>query len=76
MRSPASRVLVLSVSAQEEDVTEAVLSGACGYVLKEAPVEEVVAGIRAAADGQSLISPRIATRAVAAGTRGGRRRGD
>ncbi len=60
-RSPASRVLVLSVSAQAEDVTEAVLSGACGYVLKEAPVEEVVAGIRAAADGQSLISPRIAS---------------
>ena len=61
VRSPASHVLVLSVSAQAEDVTEAVLSGACGYVLKEAPVEEVVAGIRAAADGQSLISPRIAS---------------
>jgi DNA-binding NarL/FixJ family response regulator len=60
-RSPASRVLVLSVSAQAEDVTEAVLSGASGYVLKEGPVEEVVAGIRAAAAGQSLISPRIAS---------------
>jgi DNA-binding NarL/FixJ family response regulator len=60
-RSPATRVLILSVSAQDDDVTEAVLAGACGYVLKDGPIEEVVAGIRAAAAGHSLISPRIAT---------------
>src|SRR5918998_3753545 len=60
-RMPASRVLVVSVSAQEEDVTEAILAGASGYVLKDGPVEEVVAGIRAAAAGESLLSPRIAT---------------
>jgi DNA-binding NarL/FixJ family response regulator len=60
-QSPATRVLVVSVSAQEGDVTDAILAGASGYILKEAPVEEVVAGIRAAAAGQSLISPRIAT---------------
>jgi DNA-binding NarL/FixJ family response regulator len=59
--APASRVLILSVSAQEGDVTEAVLAGASGYVLKDGPIEEVLAGIRAAAAGQSLISPRIAT---------------
>jgi DNA-binding NarL/FixJ family response regulator len=59
-RSPASRVLVLSVSAQEEHVTEAVLAGAAGYVVKDGPIEEVVAGIRAAAAGHALISPRIA----------------
>jgi len=59
--APATRVLVLSVSAQERDVTEAILAGAIGYVLKDGPVEEVVAGIRAAAAGHSLISPRIAT---------------
>jgi DNA-binding NarL/FixJ family response regulator len=60
-RNPASRVLVVSVSAQEDDVTEAILSGASGYVLKDSPVEEVVAGIQAAAAGESLISPRIAS---------------
>jgi DNA-binding NarL/FixJ family response regulator len=60
-RMPASRVLVVSVSAQEDDVTEAILAGASGYVLKDGPVEEVVAGIQAAAAGESLISPRIAT---------------
>jgi DNA-binding NarL/FixJ family response regulator len=60
-RSPATRVLIVSVSADDEDVTEAVLAGACGYVLKDGDIEEVVAGIRAAAAGHSLISPRIAT---------------
>src|SRR5918997_1203480 len=60
-QSPATRVLIVSVSAQEADVTDAILAGASGYILKEAPVEEVVAGIGAAAGGQSLISPRIAT---------------
>jgi DNA-binding NarL/FixJ family response regulator len=60
-RAPSSKVLVVSVSAQEEDVTEAILAGASGYVLKDGPVEEVVAGIQAAAAGESLISPRIAT---------------
>jgi DNA-binding NarL/FixJ family response regulator len=60
-RTPASRVLVLSVSNDEEDVSDAVLAGACGYVLKESPVEEVVAGIRAAAAGESHISQAITT---------------
>jgi DNA-binding NarL/FixJ family response regulator len=58
--SPASPVLVLSVSAERADVVDALVAGASGYVLKDAPVEEVVAGIRAAAGGGSLISPRIA----------------
>jgi DNA-binding NarL/FixJ family response regulator len=59
--TPASRVLVCTVSAEEADVTDAILAGASGYVLKDGPVEEVVAGIRAAAAGESLISPRIAS---------------
>jgi DNA-binding NarL/FixJ family response regulator len=58
-RAPASRVLVLSVSNDGEDVTDAVLAGACGYVLKESPVEEVAAGIRAAAAGEAHISAAI-----------------
>jgi DNA-binding NarL/FixJ family response regulator len=58
-RPPPNKVLVVSVSAQERDVTAAILAGASGYVLKDAPVEEVVAGIRAAAAGESPISPRI-----------------
>jgi DNA-binding NarL/FixJ family response regulator len=50
----------VSVSTQEDDLTEAILAGASGYVLKDGPVEEVVAGIKAAAAGESLLSPRIA----------------
>jgi len=59
-RAPASRVLVLSVSAEDADVTEAILAGASGYVLKDSPVEEIVAAIDAIACGRSLISPRLA----------------
>jgi DNA-binding NarL/FixJ family response regulator len=60
-RAPASRVIVLSVSNDEQDVSDAVLAGACGYVLKESSVDEVVAGIRAAAAGESHISQAITT---------------
>jgi DNA-binding NarL/FixJ family response regulator len=63
-RNPAARVLVLSVSAEEADVTDAILAGAMGYVLKDSPVEEVVAGIEAASRGESLISPRIASQLI------------
>jgi DNA-binding NarL/FixJ family response regulator len=63
-RNPSARVLVLSVSAEEADVTDAILAGAMGYVLKDSPVEEVVAGIQAAAAGESLISPRIASQLI------------
>jgi DNA-binding NarL/FixJ family response regulator len=60
-RDPPVPVLMVSVSAQEDDVHEAILAGATGYVLKDEPVEEVVAGIRATAAGESLVSPRIAS---------------
>jgi DNA-binding NarL/FixJ family response regulator len=59
-RIPASRVLVLSVSAESDDVLAAILAGASGYVLKAGPVEEVIAGVEAVAAGESLISPHIA----------------
>jgi DNA-binding NarL/FixJ family response regulator len=57
----STRVLVLSVSAEESDVTDAIAAGASGYVLKDEPVEEVIAGIRAAAGGGARISPGTAT---------------
>jgi DNA-binding NarL/FixJ family response regulator len=57
--SPPHRVLVLAVSASEDDVTSALRAGATGYFLKDGPVEDVVAGIGAAARGESLFSPRI-----------------
>jgi DNA-binding NarL/FixJ family response regulator len=58
-RSPPTPVLVLSSSADEADVSAAIGNGADGYVLKDGPVKEVVAGIRAVAAGWSLVSPRV-----------------
>jgi DNA-binding NarL/FixJ family response regulator len=60
-RAPASRVLVLTVSDSEADVIDAVVAGASGYVLKDAPKEEVIAAVQAVAAGHALISPRIAS---------------
>jgi DNA-binding NarL/FixJ family response regulator len=59
-RSLASPVLMLSVSAEEADVSDAILAGATGYILKDEPMDQVLAGIRAAASGRSMISPRVA----------------
>ena len=64
-RAPASRVLVLTVSSNDEDVMDAMLAGACGYMLKDASTDELVAAIRAAAAGEHTISPKIAARLLA-----------
>jgi two-component system, NarL family, response regulator LiaR len=58
--APTAQVIMLTVSADERDVEEAIFAGARGYVLKDAPVEEIHAAVRAAAVGDSLLSPRIA----------------
>jgi DNA-binding NarL/FixJ family response regulator len=58
--SPLTRVLVLTVSASEADITSALEAGACGYLLKDSPADEIVAGTLAAAAGNSFLSPRVA----------------
>ena len=58
--APLTRVIVLTVSDQEQDVMDAILAGACGYLLKDASIQALMQGIRAAAVGESLISPHIA----------------
>jgi DNA-binding NarL/FixJ family response regulator len=58
--APSARVLVLTISADEVDVTQAILAGACGYLLKDASIDEIVAGVKAAAAGESLISSKVA----------------
>jgi DNA-binding NarL/FixJ family response regulator len=60
--APKTRVLVLTISGNDADVAEAVLAGACGYLLKDVSIDEIVAGVRAAAAGESLISPKVATK--------------
>ena len=58
---PQSRVLVLTISMSDVHVKDAIVAGASGYLLKDASIEEIRSGIRAAAAGESVISPRIAT---------------
>ena len=58
--APLIRVLVLTISDQDDDVLDAILAGACGYLLKDASVDELIRGIDAAAVGESLVSPAIA----------------
>lgn len=59
--TPNARVLMLTVSPDEADVSAAILAGACGYLVKDASAEEIVAGVRAAAIGESILSPGIAS---------------
>jgi DNA-binding NarL/FixJ family response regulator len=61
-RTPATRVLVLTINADDNSVMQAMLAGASGYLLKDAAVEELVGGIRAAARGESSVTPRIAAK--------------
>ena len=58
--APLTRVIVLTISDQEQDVMDAILAGACGYLLKDASIQDLMSGIRSAAVGESLISPHIA----------------
>ena len=60
--APLARVVVLTISADDDDVIDAVMAGACGYLLKDTSVDLLIAGIRAAAAGESLISPQIAAK--------------
>jgi DNA-binding NarL/FixJ family response regulator len=58
--APASRVLVLTVSAEQEDVTDAIMAGARGYVVKGADDSEIMAAVRGVAAGERVISPQVA----------------
>ncbi len=59
---PATRIIVLTVSDEEDDLYGAVKAGANGYLLKEVSIEEVADAVRAVYGGQSLISPSLASK--------------
>lgn len=59
LRHPA-RVLVLTTYDTDRDVLPAVEAGATGYLLKDAPRDELIRGVRAAHAGQSVLSPAVA----------------
>jgi DNA-binding NarL/FixJ family response regulator len=59
-RAGAPSIVVLTSFSDRERITEALDSGAVGYLLKESDGAEVIAGVRAAARGASPIDPRVA----------------
>jgi DNA-binding NarL/FixJ family response regulator len=63
-QAPLTRVVVLTISDQDEDVMNAILAGACGYLMKDSSIQDLMQGIRAAAVGESLISPHIAAKVL------------
>jgi DNA-binding NarL/FixJ family response regulator len=62
--APLTRVLMLTISDQDNDVIDAIMAGACGYLLKDSSIQDLIAGIRAASLGESLISPTIAAKVL------------
>ena len=61
-RGVTARVLVLTTFDTDSDVVRAIEAGATGYLLKDSPPEELLRGVRAAARGESMLSPSVATR--------------
>jgi two-component system NarL family response regulator len=61
---PSTRIVMLTVSDDEDDLFDAVKAGANGYLLKEVSIEEVADAVRAVVQGQSLISPSMATKLI------------
>lgn len=59
-RSPATRVLVLSASAEQPDVLDAVKAGASGYLVKSASLDELEDAVRRTADGDAVFSAGLA----------------
>ena len=63
-RSPTTRVIVLSMHAQEAYVLQALRNGASGYVLKESSLEELVEAVRTVLADHRFLSDRISERLI------------
>ncbi|MEU3741121.1 MULTISPECIES: response regulator transcription factor [unclassified Streptomyces] len=63
-RGSRSRVLVLTTYDTDSDTIPAIEAGATGYLLKDAPRDELFTAVRAAAQGRTVLSPAVASRLV------------
>jgi two-component system, NarL family, response regulator NreC len=63
--SPATQIVVLTMQNEPAYARQALSAGALGYVLKEAADSELVAAVRAAADGESYLNPRLGAKVAA-----------
>lgn len=57
---PAARVLALTVASGDADVSTMLNAGACGFLAKDTPVDNLAIAVRAAAGGAAWLSPRAA----------------
>ena len=62
---PETQIVVLTMRNDPASARKALSSGALGYVLKQAAAQELVSAVRAAAEGQSFLSPRLGARLAA-----------
>lgn len=62
--APDTRILILSMHADEPYVMEALRNGACGYVLKDATATDLASAVRTVAAGRRYLSPVLAERAI------------
>lgn len=69
---PATRVVIVTVSDDDEDLFEAVKSGADGYLLKNMSEEELSRTLAAVAAGEPALSPALAARVIIELARTGR----
>jgi DNA-binding NarL/FixJ family response regulator len=58
--APSAKIVILTISDEEEDLFEAIRAGASGYLLKDIPLDEVADAVRSVDGGQSLINPSMA----------------
>ncbi|MEU4153611.1 response regulator transcription factor [Streptomyces sp. NPDC026659] len=65
-RGARAKVLVLTTYDTDSDTLPAIEAGATGYLLKDAPRDELFTGVRAAAEGRTVLSPAVASRLVSA----------
>ncbi|MFJ6930707.1 response regulator [Streptomyces nigra] len=61
-----ARILVLTTYDTDTDTIPAIEAGATGYLLKDAPRDELFTAVRAAAEGRTVLSPAVASRLVSA----------
>jgi DNA-binding NarL/FixJ family response regulator len=62
--APDIRVVVLTTYETDADILRAVEAGATGYLLKDAPRDDLVAAVRAVAGGETVLAPSVARRLV------------
>ncbi len=60
--APSTKIVMLTISDEEDDLFDAIRAGASGYLLKDIPLDEVADAVRAVHGGQSLINPSMAAK--------------